>query len=129
MSVKPEIESGGGPLDTVKLLFTLLLLAGGIVGFYWFDDQQAIYRWLGLLATIGVAIAVALTTQLGRSAWQFMQTSRLEVRRMVWPTSQEALQTTLAVLVVVVLLSLFMWGLDVVLGWATQALIGGGQGV
>lgn len=128
MSVKPEIEAGGSTLDTIKLLFAVLLLLGGVVGFYWFASEPAIYRWLGLLGAAVVALLVAYTTVLGKNAWQFMQTSRLEVRKMVWPNRQETIQTTLAVVLVVVVLGLFMWGLDALLGWATRLLVGG-QGV
>lgn len=124
MSVKPEIESGGGLLDTLKLIVAFGLVVAGVVGYYWFIDQPAIYRWLGLLGALLLGFGVAYTTRKGKSAWHFITTSRIEVRKMVWPTKQETMQTTFFVLLLVVILGLFMWGLDFFLLWATEKLTG-----
>ena len=126
MSVKPEIQTSGGAFDAVKLVVAALLLIGGVGAFYYFGDQPDIYRWLGLLALAGIAFGVAYATPQGKSAWSFLQTSRIEVRKMVWPSRQETVQTTLAVLAVVVILGLMMWVLDIGLFAATQALTGQG---
>jgi preprotein translocase subunit SecE len=73
-----------------------------------------------------VAVGIALTTVPGRRLWGFVQESRTEVRKMVWPTRAETLQTTLIVLLVVLLVGVFFWLLDMFLGWAIQLLIGTG---
>ena len=79
---------------------------------------------LGLLGGTAVAIAIALQTAIGKTAWAYIQGSRTELRRMVWPTRRETVQTTLMVVVVVLILAVFIWALDIVLAWAVQLLTG-----
>jgi preprotein translocase subunit SecE len=129
MSVKPEVQ-GGSPLDTVKLTAALILLLGGIVFYYYFASGPhkliTAYRVGGLLIAVAVACLVSLQTRLGRDTWHFLQTSRMEVRKVVWPTRQETVQTTIAVVVMVVLLGVFMWLLDMLLFWLLHGVTGQG---
>ena len=100
------------------------MLVAGVVGFYYYADESLLYRVLGLLAIAGVAVAVIYQTAIGRRAWGFVQDSRTEVRKVVWPTRQETMQTTLIVLVLVILVGLFLWALDTFLAWGFQGLVG-----
>lgn len=123
-------EEQGSSLDTVKLVIALALLLAGIAGFYYFETWQGeqvslLLRVIGLLVVAGAGAAVALTTQTGRSLVGFMKDSRLEVRKMVWPTRDETLKTTLMVMVIVLILSIFLWIVDSLLGWGIQSLLGG----
>ena len=119
-------ETQASSLDTVKLAMALLLLGGGVVAFYWFGEQSLLLRVLGLLAVTGIAIAIALQTAKGRSIWGFMGDTRTEVRKVVWPTRAETIQTTIAVLVMVTLLGIILWLLDMFLFWAIRVLTGQG---
>jgi len=121
-----KAETSASPLDTVKLMFSVAVLIGGIVGFYWFEEEALVLRVAGILAVVAVAVAVALTTERGQALWRFIQGSRVEVRKVVWPTRQETMQTTLTVFVFVLILALFFWGLDFFLLWATRLLTGQG---
>jgi preprotein translocase subunit SecE len=129
MSVHTEEQ--GSSLDTVKLVIAITLLFAGIVGFYYFENWQGqpvsvLFRVLGLLVAVGAGVAVALSSLAGKRLLSFMQDSRLEVRKMVWPTRAETLQTTLMVMVIVIILSIFLWGVDSLLGWGVRSLLGGG---
>jgi len=73
---------------------------------------------------VGVAGLIAMQTLKGRTAVAFAKESRTEVRKVVWPTRQEAIQTTGIVLVVTLLMSLLLWGLDSVLFWAVGLITG-----
>ena len=130
MSVHTEEQ--GSSLDTVKLVISIALLFLGIVGFYYFENWQGqpvslLLRVLGLLAIVGVAVAVALSSLSGKRLLGFMKDSRLEVRKMVWPTRAETLQTTLMVMLIVLILSIFLWGVDSLLGWGVKSMLGGGS--
>lgn len=114
--------------DLVKLVIAALVVIAAVVGFYVFDDQSTPLRVAGLLAATGVAAWIGLQTEPGRRFWNFLQDAQLEVRKVVWPTRQETLQTTLLVIGVVILAALILWGLDAVLGWAVRLLIGGPGG-
>ncbi|HPQ94309.1 MAG: preprotein translocase subunit SecE [Thiothrix sp.] len=126
-----KVEQHGSPLDTAKLVVAVVLLFAGIAGFYYFATWQGesvslLLRVLGLLVVVGVAAAIAFVTAPGRKLLEFMKDSRTEVRKMVWPTRQETLQTTLMVMVIVLILSIFLWFVDMLLGWALRLLLGGG---
>jgi preprotein translocase subunit SecE len=83
-------------------------------------------RVLGLLAAVGLAVAVGLTTEKGASLWRFLQESRAELRRVDWPTRAETVQTTLAVMAMVVLVGLALWLIDMLLFWLVRLLTGQG---
>lgn len=115
MSGKPEVQASG--IDTLKLLLGAAIAVSGIVAFYYFTQQPEIVRWLGLLAMVVVGGLVALQSAQGRQLWQFGRTSWTEVRKVVWPSRQETTQTTIAVIVMVTLLAIFLWVVDMILAW------------
>ncbi len=124
MNSKIETESPG--FDRFKLLAAVLLLTAGIVAFYWFVEHSLLVRVIALLAVAGVAIAIVLQTAIGRNTWQFVQESRNELRKVVWPTRAETTQTTLVVIAMVLVVGILLWLLDMFLLWAVQLLTGQG---
>jgi len=119
-------ESGKSKLDTIKLLMALVLLGFGIAGFYYLENESQLYRILGLLVVALVAVGIVYTTAMGKRIAGFMGDSRTEVRKVVWPSRQETIQTTLIVIVAVFLIGVFLWLLDMLLLWAVQLLTGQG---
>jgi len=104
-------------------LLVLALLVVGIGANYYFGSVVwAIRAAIGIvwLAVIGV---VALQTIQGKAAWQFAKAAKTELRKVVWPTRQETVQTTLVVIVMVSIASLLLWGVDsivlLIIGWLT----------
>jgi len=126
MNAKTETPTGTSVLDSIKLVLAAALLLGGIVGYYWFVDAPVVVRALGVVLAVALAIVVFLTTAKGQEVWRFIQSSRIELRKVVWPTRQEAFQTTVAVIIFVIIMGLFFWGLDMFLLWATRLLTGQG---
>jgi preprotein translocase subunit SecE len=121
-----KLETGASALDTVKLAAAVAILVGGVAGFYLLSSYPLAVRWVLVLASLGVGILVALQSVQGREFWQFVQGSRVELRKVVWPTRQETLQTTLVVFVAIVAMGIFFWLLDMLLGAVTRALTGQG---
>ena len=119
-----KTETSG--LDSFMLLLSIAILAAGVYGFYHFADQPMAYRVAGVLGTVALAGVLATRSSIGRAAWDFLVTSRTEVRKVVWPTRTETVQTTLYVIVVVVVVGIILWLLDMFLVWAVKLL--GGQG-
>ncbi|MEJ2362937.1 MAG: preprotein translocase subunit SecE [Gammaproteobacteria bacterium] len=111
-------------MDKVKLAISILLVVGGIVGFYWYADQVALlYRVLGLLVVIGVAVAIAVTSAQGQQVVAFGRAASMEMRKTVWPTRKETTQTTLIVVVFVTILGAAIWIIDSVLRLIVARLI------
>lgn len=118
-----RVETEVSKLDTAKLAIALVLVIGAMVAFYLYPEQSTLLRTLGLLVAVGIAGAIAYRTDKGRQIWGFFQDSQVEVRKVVWPTRQETVQTTLLVVVMVIIVAIFMWLLDMFLGWAIQLII------
>lgn len=121
-----KTEAVGSGLDTVKLAAALLLLAGGIYAFYYFAAYSLLLRVIALLAVAGGAAAIAVQTLPGRQLIQFGGDVRTEVRKVVWPTRQETMQTTLVVLAMVLILGIILWVFDLVLMSILRFLTGFG---
>lgn len=117
-------DSQTSSLDIPKLILAILLVLLGMGGFYYFSEGSLLYRVLGLLAVVAIAVTIALTTQSGKNLIGFMGNARTEVRKIVWPTRVETIQTTLIVLFMVVLLSIFLLIVDSILGWAIKLFLG-----
>ncbi len=122
MVTKTEQQPTG--FDTAKLLVSLLILVAGIIGFYYFKEESQLFRVLGILAVIVVSFLIIATTMIGKKALGFAKDARVEVRKVVWPTRQETTQTTIAVLVMVVIVAIMLWLIDMFLGWGVRSLLG-----
>jgi len=125
MVAKTETEESG-KLDSLKFLIAIALLVGGIWQFYYFAEESQLYRILGLLAMIIMAMVVMYTTRMGYGLWIFARDARTEVRKVIWPTRQETMQTTLMVVVMVILVGIMLWLIDMVLRWGVLMITGQG---
>jgi len=112
--------------DIAKLLLAVAILAAGVVGFYFYADQPTFVRIGGVLLAVLFAALVAVQSTIGRAGWDFVVASRTEVRKVVWPTQTETTQTTLYVIVMVIIVGIFLWLLDMFLLWAAKLLTGQG---
>ena len=118
-----KTEQTASALDTFKLMTAVLVLIAGVVGFYYFEEESQLLRVLGMLAVAVVAFLIAATSEPGRRSLAFVKDARVEVRKVVWPTRQEALQTTIAVLFMVILVAIMLWLFDMFLGWGISSLL------
>jgi preprotein translocase subunit SecE len=121
-----KAEQQGSALDIVKLAIAIGIVVAGVAAYYQFADQSQLLRVLGVLAALLIGGAIALTSSQGRALWSFANEARAEVRKVIWPTRPETVQTTLAVLVIVIIVGLFLWAVDSILFWVVQLLTGQG---
>jgi len=125
MSAQTDTTSQSGFLDIVKLLVAAAVLIGGLYGYYYYEVDLALpLRVLMVLGGTIAGIAIAMTSTQGQRLWHFIQGSRVEIRKVVWPTRQETTQTAIAVFVFTLIMALFFWALDSGLLWLTRRLVG-----
>ncbi|HTT09088.1 MAG TPA: preprotein translocase subunit SecE [Gammaproteobacteria bacterium] len=130
MSVKADSQArvnGATTQDKVKWTAAVLLLLGGLAGFYYLSERSLFLAWVSVLAGSVMAVVLAYHTEQGREIAGFLKEAQIEVRKVVWPTRAETVQTTIAVLVVVVVVGVGLWLLDQFLGWLVQQLTFGGS--
>ncbi len=112
--------------DKAKLVLAACAIVAGVAGFYVLAGQTAIVRAAALVGGLILAIAFAWTSQLGRDFIGFSRESVRETKKVVWPSRKEAMQITGVVFGFVVLMAIFLWGIDkmlevvlydLILGW------------
>lgn len=101
-----------GAMDSLKWGVAILLLAAAVGGNYYFGELSVLYRAIGVVVAVIIALLVAASTVKGSNFVNFAKESRTEVRKVVWPSRQEATQTTMIVLAATVVMALLLWGLD-----------------
>lgn len=126
MTTKTETPQAS-PLDTAKLALAVAVLLSGLVAYYVYDEWPTVLRVGAVLLALAGAVVVVYQTARGKMIWRFIQSSQIEVRKVIWPTRQETLQTTLTVLVFVFILGIFFWLLDMGLLWITKLATGQGS--
>ena len=117
MNAKVEKAGSVNAVDTVMTALAVLLLIAGVFAYYWFSDWSGIARFGVLLGGIVACVAVGAFTKAGRSTRDYLVESQFEMRKVVWPTRDETLRTTLVIIVVVIILSLLLGLIDLILKW------------
>ena len=119
-----KAETGEYQLDGLKWLVVLVIVSAGIYANSYYAAIEPLFRALAGVLIVAVAVGVSLQTEKGAWAWNLAKEARVEVRKVVWPTTQETTQTTLIVVGVVIVVALILWGLDSSLSWGVRGVIG-----
>jgi preprotein translocase subunit SecE len=110
--------------DFLKWLVVFVLIAIGVVGNQYFSAESLLYRVLALVGLAIVAVLIALQTDRGRRFATLLKEARVEIRKVVWPTRPELVQTTAIVVVFVLVVALLLWGMDSLISWLVAGFIG-----
>ena len=119
-------KTGIAFLDAFKLVLAAAALVGGVIAYYWFAEQPQVVRVLMVLGGLVLGLVLMYLSQPGRELWDYVQSSRVELRKMVWPTRQETWRTTLVVFLFVMALGVFFWVVDMGLAWGARQVTGQG---
>ena len=125
MNTDTEVRAVSIP-DTIKFIAIALLTVAALSGFYYFSSFPLFMRIAGLLLSAATVGYIALQTEKGKNTWMFIGDARIELRKVVWPTRKETVQTTLLVIALVSVVSLMIWLFDSILGWVMSLLLGNG---
>lgn len=111
--------------DLAKYALAIALVVAGVFAFYWFENQWAVaVRGLAVAAGLVLGALVFLATAKGREVREFLGESRFELRKVVWPSRQQAMRTTWVVIAVVIAVSLILAGFDFVIQIIVKWLLG-----
>jgi len=125
--MKTQAEAPIVLFDVVKQVFSVLFIVAAVAAFYYFSETiPLLYRVIGLLIVVLAVLGMMFTTSIGKSIWLFILEAKQEVRKVVWPTREETMRTTLLVFAMVTLVGLILWFLDMFLFWGVRLLTGQG---
>jgi preprotein translocase subunit SecE len=110
-------------VDKAKLVAAVALVAAGLWGYYWLAESALVLRILVVAAGLVAGGAVAWFSAPGREFAEFAGEAVAEVKKVVWPTRKETIQTTAAVFAFVVVMAIFLWLSDKTLEWVLYDLI------
>jgi preprotein translocase subunit SecE len=119
----------GSALDVVLWIVALaLLIAASLVNQYlpgyWVPASNIWVRVGVIVACIVVAFGLLYATHQGKGFVRLLGDSRMELRRVTWPTKQETVTTSWQVLLVVIIAALALWGFDHLINWCMKFIIG-----
>jgi len=118
-------KAGGSAGDIVKYALALLLVVGGVFAFYWFEGQwPTVARVMSVLGGLIAGGLVFMATAKGAQTREFLGESRFELRKVVWPTRQEAMRTTWVVIIAVIAMSLILAVFDLIVKFGVEKLLG-----
>ena len=124
MSSNANSETSQPILDWLKWIVVVTVVAAGIYGNWYFQDQSLLNRVLAIVVMAVVAVLVAAQTSRGKETWSLLKEARTEIRRVIWPSRQETTQTTFVVLALVLVFALILWMLDSGLSLLVSTVIG-----
>ncbi len=121
-----SVEQPNKGLDLVKWIVAIALLAGAVVANSIFEQESVLIRAIAVVAAIAIAAGFAATTSKGKTFLAFAKESRTEVRKVVWPTRQEATQTTFIIFVATAVIAVMLYFIDMGLRALVNFLTGVG---
>ena len=111
-------------VDNLKIALAVACVIAGIWGYYYFADTALVLRVLMVMGGLVAAGGVAWLSTPGKEFFAFAQEAWAEAGRVSWPTRKETLQTTGIVFAFVVVMALFLFGVDTMLAYIIKLLTG-----
>ena len=128
-----NVETETSVLDIIKKIFSALIVVAAVSAFYYFSvdhdsvkEIRLLFRVLALVSVIVAVLGLMSTTNTGKFVLSFVLESKQEVRKVIWPTRDETMRTTLLVFAMVFIVGLILWVLDMFLFWGVRSLTGQG---
>ena len=106
------------------LMLSIGVLIAGMILFYYYSDIRLFYRVVGMISVVIFSAFIAYQSDFGKLVYSYVTDSKVELKKVTWPTKQETTQTTLGVIFVVIIVGILLWLFDMLLGWAIGTLYG-----
>ena len=121
-----NIEKQGNAADKAYWFLVIVALVATVGGNYMLEqrEESILIRVIAVVIGLGLALILALRTGKGIALLNFSKESRIEIRKVVWPTRQESTQTTLIVLAVTLIMGILFFPLDAALVWLVNLVTG-----
>lgn len=112
-----EVATASGKGDLVLVTLAAFSAIAGVVAFALLSEQVLAARLGALAAGLVVALVLAWFSPSGKRFLAYGRESCEELRRVVWPTRKETLNTTGLVMAFVVIIAFFLFFCDLIIEW------------
>ncbi|MBC3920422.1 preprotein translocase subunit SecE [Undibacterium sp. CY18W] len=109
--------------DKYKVILAVVAAVAGVAAFYILAGQATWIRAAALVLGLVIAAGFVATSEMGRDFVDFAKESVRETKKVVWPTRKEAGQITAVVFGFVLVMALFLWGTDQLIGFLLYDVI------
>ncbi len=121
-----NVESSHSAGEKLRWWLAIAIMLGGVAAnLYFVDTYPTIIRVLMVLAGVLIGVFLGHTTSKGKEFVRFVKNANIERQKIVWPTKNETIQSTIIVIVMVLIISLFLFLLDTVFSNLVDYFFGG----
>lgn len=104
-------------LDAVVVTLAILIAVAGVLAFTFLSDESLGVRLAALFGGLILACVVGYFSPTGKSFIGYYRSSYDELRRVVWPTRKETINTTGLVMAFVVAVAFYLFVVDMFVEW------------
>ncbi|QFQ32789.1 preprotein translocase subunit SecE [Buchnera aphidicola (Aphis fabae)] len=99
-------------IEKIKWIFICINFILCILIDYYFSKINFFIRISLIFFLISCTIGILISTEKGKSILLYVNASKSEMKKIIWPKYKETLYTTLIIIFVTIFMSLLLWGLD-----------------
>ncbi|QJC30510.1 preprotein translocase subunit SecE [Enterobacteriaceae endosymbiont of Neohaemonia nigricornis] len=99
-------------IELIKWIISIILLILVIIYNYIYQDIQLIYRNILVSFLFLLMLLSFSTTKKGKKIFVFIQNTRMEIRKVFWPTYLETIQITIIIFIIATIMFSMLWLLD-----------------
>jgi preprotein translocase subunit SecE len=121
--VAKEIENLKTLSDQWKTYLAIAIVIATL-SFYYLNPLafNSLTKVLITLVLFGVAGTVFIKSNQGDRFLHFLKETRIELRKVVWPTRQETIKTTGIIMIAVIIVAIFLWIIDAFFTWGVGSI-------
>ena len=115
-----NLKSGS---DQWKTILAIVVVAAALALYYINPlNFNSLTKVLVTLVWFVVAGGVFIKSSQGGRFQHFLKETRIELRKVVWPTREETFKTTGIIMIAVVIVAIFLWIVDAFFTWGVQSI-------
>jgi preprotein translocase subunit SecE len=121
--VTKQIDNLKSGSDQWKTILAIAIVIAALALYYVNPlNFNTLTKVLITLVWFVIAGAVFIKSTQGDRFLHFLRETRIELRKVVWPTREETAKTTGMIMIAVVVVAIFLWIIDAFFTWGVQSI-------
>jgi len=121
--VTKQIDNLKSGSDQWKTILAIAIVIAALALYYVNPlNFNTLTKVLITLLCFVIAGAVFIKSTQGDRFLHFLRETRIELRKVVWPTREETAKTTGIIMIAVVVVAIFLWIIDAFFTWGVQSI-------